>query len=139
MILFSNNSKNCIESKLLFFVSFMFKMRFCDNYGFILENVNLRNDMNEQEYVGFWVRVGVVLIDFILLFIVILLFMMVIYGMQYWISLNYFQGFWDVVVNYLFFVIVIIIFWIYCLVIFGKMMLKLIIVDVKIGGQLFKG
>ena len=95
--------------------------------------------MNEQEYAGFWVRVGAALIDSILLFIVISPLMTAIYGMQYWTSPNYFQGFWDVVVNYLLPAIAIIIFWIYRAATPGKMMLKLTIVDAKTGGQPSKG
>ena len=95
--------------------------------------------MNEQEYAGFWVRVGAALIDSILLLIVISPLMTAIYGMQYWTSPNYFQGFWDVVVNYLLPAIAIIIFWIYRSATPGKMMLKLTIVDAKTGGQPSKG
>ena len=95
--------------------------------------------MNEQEYAGFWVRVGAALIDSILLLIVIAPLMTAIHGMQYWTSPNYFQGFWDVVVNYLLPAIAIIIFWIYRAATPGKMMLKLTIVDAKTGGQPSKG
>ena len=95
--------------------------------------------MNEQEYAGFWVRVGAALIDSILLLIVISPLMTAIYGMQYWTSPNYFQGFWDVVVNYLLPAIAIILFWIYRAATPGKMMLKLTIVDAKTGGQPSKG
>ena len=95
--------------------------------------------MNEQEYAGFWVRVGAALIDSILLFTVISPLMTAIYGMRYWTSPNYFLGFWDVVVNYLLPAIAIIIFWIYRSATPGKMMLKLTIVDAKTGGQPSKG
>lgn len=95
--------------------------------------------MNEQEYAGFWVRVGAALIDSILLFLVISPLMTAIYGMHYWTSPNYFVGFWDVVVNYLLPAIAIIIFWIYRSATPGKMMLKLTIVDAKTGGLPSKG
>lgn len=95
--------------------------------------------MSEQEYAGFWVRVGAAIIDSILLLIVISPLMTSIYGMQYWTSQSYVLGFWDVILNYLLPAIVVIIFWIYRSATPGKMMLKLTIVDAKTGGHPSKG
>lgn len=95
--------------------------------------------MSEQEYAGFWVRVGAAIIDSILLLIVISPLMTAIYGIQYWTNQSYFLGFWDVVLNYLLPAVAIIIFWIYRSATPGKMMLKLSIVDAKTGGHPSKG
>ena len=91
--------------------------------------------MNEQEYVGFWIRTGAVIIDTILMLIIILPMLTAIYGKDYWVSQSFIQGFWDVVFNYMLPAIAVILFWIYKSATPGKMATKLTIVDAKTGGK----
>lgn len=86
-----------------------------------------------QEYAGFWIRVGASLIDTILLLIIILPILSAIYGGSYWLGESYIQGFWDVVLSYIFPAIAVIIFWVSRSATPGKMALKLTIVDAKTG------
>ena len=91
--------------------------------------------MNEQEYAGFWIRVGAALIDTVLMLILIAPILTAIYGTGYWMSESLVQGFWDLIVNYLLPAIIIIIFWVYKSATPGKMVTKLAIVDAKTGGK----
>ena len=91
--------------------------------------------MNEQEYAGFWIRVGATLIDTVLMLILIAPILTAIYGTGYWMSESLVQGFWDLIVNYLLPAIIIIIFWVYKSATPGKMVTKLAIVDAKTGGK----
>ena len=91
--------------------------------------------MNEQEYAGFWIRTGAVIIDTILVLIIILPVLTAIYGKDYWVSELFIQGFWDVMFNYILPAIAVIIFWIYKSATPGKMATKLTIVDAKTGGK----
>ena len=91
--------------------------------------------MNEQEYAGFWIRVGAAIIDSILVLIIILPVLTAIYGKDYWVSESFIQGFWEVIVNYILPAIVVILFWTYKSATPGKMVTKLTIVDAKTGGK----
>jgi uncharacterized RDD family membrane protein YckC len=91
--------------------------------------------MEEQEYAGFWIRVGASLIDTILLLIIIMPILSSIYGENYWVSEDFIQGFWDFLFNYILPAIVVIIFWVYKSSTPGKMATRLIIVDAKTGGK----
>jgi uncharacterized RDD family membrane protein YckC len=91
----------------------------------------MRNE--NQEYAGFWIRVGAALIDTVLILIIILPILTGIYGKSYWLSADYVQGFWDVVFNYVLPAIAVVIFWFYKSATPGKMALKLTIVDARTG------
>ncbi|MCF6257868.1 MAG: RDD family protein [Gammaproteobacteria bacterium] len=91
--------------------------------------------MNEQEYAGFWIRTGAAIIDTILILIIILPILTAIYGVNYWVSESFVQGFWDVLFNYLLPAIAVIVFWVYKSATPGKMATKLTIVDAKTGGK----
>lgn len=88
-----------------------------------------------QEYAGFWIRVGAALIDTILILIIILPILTAIYGSSYWLSESYVLGFWDFILGYLLPAIAVIIFWVYKSATPGKMATKLTIVDAKTGGE----
>jgi len=92
-------------------------------------------DMQEQEYAGFWIRVGAAFIDTILLLIIIFPMLSTIYGKGYWTSESLVMGFWDVMLNYILPAVVVILFWTYKSSTPGKMLLKLTIVDAKTGGK----
>lgn len=91
----------------------------------------------EQElvYGGFWIRVGAALIDTLLLSMIIAPILTFIYGEEYWISQDFLYGTWDILLNYLFPAIAVLIFWSYKSATPGKMLLKLKIVDAKTGGK----
>jgi uncharacterized RDD family membrane protein YckC len=91
--------------------------------------------MNEQEYAGFWIRTGAVIIDTILVLIIILPTLTAIYGKDYWVSDSLIQGFWDMLFNFILPAIAVIFFWIYKSATPGKMATKLTIVDAKTGGK----
>ena len=91
--------------------------------------------MNEQEYAGFWIRVGASLIDTILLMIIIFPVVTAIYGKDYWSDESLVQGFWDVMFSYLLPAVAVIVFWVYKSATPGKLMTNLIIVDAKTGGK----
>jgi len=89
--------------------------------------------MKEQSYAGFWIRVGAALIDTVLVLIIIFPLLTVIYGMQYWQSNLFVQGFWDLMLNYVLPAIAVVIFWVYKSATPGKIILELSIVDAKTG------
>lgn len=92
--------------------------------------------MNEQEYAGFWIRVGASLIDVVILLIVIAIPLTFIYGEDYWLGEQLIYGFWDVLINYVFPFVVTIWFWRRFLATPGKMATKLKIVDAKTGNKM---
>lgn len=91
--------------------------------------------MTDQKYGGFWIRVVAALIDTILLLILILPILSFIYGAGYWVSESLVQGFWDIILNYIFPAIAVIVFWSYRSATPGKIIVKLEIVDAKTGGK----
>ena len=95
--------------------------------------------MNNQEYAGFWVRLGATLIDTIIIFIVITIPLSFIYGEQYWLSAQYIRGFWDVVLGWVVPIVATIWFWQRFLGTPGKMALKLKIVDARTGKKMATG
>ncbi len=92
---------------------------------------NLGEEGGDIQYAGFWIRVFASLIDTILMMIVILPVLTMIYGASYWGSASFSTGLWDVLVNYLFPAIVVIIFWVYKSATPGKLLFNLKIVDVS--------
>ncbi|MGB5706749.1 MAG: RDD family protein [Arenicellales bacterium] len=91
--------------------------------------------MKEPNYAGFWIRTGAAIIDTILIVIVMLPLLTVGYGTGYWDSESLLHGFWDVLFNYLFPAIVVILFWTYKSATPGKILTKLTIVDAKTGAK----
>ena len=89
----------------------------------------------DQEYAGFWIRVGASLIDTILILIIVLPIVTTKYGKSYWLSESLVQGFWDLLFSYLLPAIAVIIFWVYKSATPGKMVMHLTIVDEKTGGR----
>jgi uncharacterized RDD family membrane protein YckC len=95
--------------------------------------------MNEQEYAGFWIRVGATLIDSVIFLIVIMVPLTFIYGQAYWTGDQYLHGFWDLILNYVFPISATIWFWMRFMGTPGKMALKLRIVDAQTGNRLSLG
>lgn len=95
--------------------------------------------MDDLEYAGFWIRAGAAIIDTILMLLIILPMLTLIYGREYWTSDLLFAGFWDLLFNYIFPALAVILFWVYKSATPGKMALKLKIVDAKTGGRPSKG
>ena len=95
--------------------------------------------MENHEYAGFWVRLGAVLIDMVVLMIVTGIPLTLIYGTEYWVSANKFHGFWDLILNYILPIVATIWFWLRFYGTPGKMALNLKIVDAKTGHKLTLG
>jgi len=95
--------------------------------------------MNEQEFAGFWIRLGATLIDVIILLIVIGIPLTLIYGEDYWMGEQLIYGVWDALLNYVFPFVVTIWFWRRFLGTPGKMATKLKIVDAKTGNKMSVG
>lgn len=91
--------------------------------------------MDEIEYAGFWIRVGAALIDSVLVMMIIVPVVNAVYGPDYWMSEKLVHGGWDVLVNYIFPPIAVIVFWVYKSATPGKMALRLKIVDAATGGK----
>ncbi|MGF1875282.1 RDD family protein [Photobacterium frigidiphilum] len=96
--------------------------------------------MNEQteskfEYVGFWARVGATLIDTIIILMISAPLMYMFYGDLYLYSDDFVLGFVDVIVNYIFPLVAVLIFWTYKSATPGKMAIKAIIVDADTGNR----
>ena len=89
----------------------------------------------EQEYAGFWIRVGAALIDTVLILIVITPILFTIYGESYWTEDTMLHGFWDLIFGYVLPAVIVIVFWVYKSATPGKMATKLIIVDAQTGGK----
>lgn len=92
--------------------------------------------MHDEEYAGFWIRVGATLIDCIVMFIVIGIPLTFIYGSEYWIDEQLLKGFWDLVLGYILPVVATILFWRHYLGTPGKMATNLRVVDAKTGYRL---
>jgi uncharacterized RDD family membrane protein YckC len=91
--------------------------------------------MNDQQYAGFWIRVGASMIDTILILAIIWPILTAIYGKDYWADTSLIHGVWDVILNFILPAIAVILFWIYRSATPGKMALKLTIVDAKTGAK----
>jgi uncharacterized RDD family membrane protein YckC len=89
----------------------------------------------DQEYAGFWIRVGASLIDTIIVLIIILPILTAVYGKAYWLENSLVKGFWDFVFSYALPAVGVVIFWVYKSATPGKMATKLTIVDAKTGAK----
>lgn len=92
--------------------------------------------MEDQEYAGFWIRLGAVLIDTVIFCIILAVPLTMIYGSGYWLSDQFIQGFWDILLTYIFPFIVTIWFWLKYMGTPGKMALRLQVVDARTGHKL---
>ena len=91
--------------------------------------------MYEQDYAGFWIRVGASLIDTILIMVLTFPIATAIYGEAYWDSESLVAGLWDVVLSYILPAVAVIVFWVYKSATPGKMITNLLIVDAETGGK----
>jgi uncharacterized RDD family membrane protein YckC len=96
-------------------------------------------NMNEQEYAGFWIRLGATLIDTVIMVIVLTIPLSFIYGQQYWHGTAYIHGFWDFILGYVVPIMATIWFWLRFMGTPGKMALKLRVVDAHTGNKLSLG
>ena len=85
------------------------------------------------EYAGFWARCGAMLIDTLVLLLVTIPLTVVIYGAQVWHDKNVIMGSWDVIINWLFPVAFVILFWRFKGATPGKMITSMKVVDAKTG------
>ncbi|MGI9275232.1 MAG: RDD family protein [Endozoicomonas sp.] len=88
------------------------------------------------EYAGFWIRFGAALIDTAILLVVTLPLTMVIYGNSLWQSERTVMGLWDVVINWIFPAVAVIVFWRIKGATPGKMLLSIQVVDMKTGSKM---
>lgn len=86
-----------------------------------------------QEYAGFWIRVGAALIDSIAVFIVLVLPLSWIFGMDYMAGEQTSPGLLRSVIQFVFPIVITIWFWKKYLGTPGKMILKLRVVDAETG------
>jgi len=93
--------------------------------------------MAEQnvEYAGFWVRVGAMIIDTVLIMIVLIPLLVAIYGWAYFEAANarLFAGPADFLLSWVAPAVAVIVFWIYRQATPGKMALSIRIVDATTG------
>ena len=95
--------------------------------------------MSEKEYAGFWIRLGAMLIDLVIIIIVLYIPLSFIYGEEYWVGDQLIYGFWDVFLGYVVPMVATIWFWLRFFGTPGKMATKLKIVDAKTGNKLSVG
>ena len=89
----------------------------------------------DQEYAGFWIRVGASLIDTILILIITTPILTSIYGQASWFGSNWLRGSWDLIFSYILPGVAVILFWVYKSATPGKMATKLTIVDARTGNK----
>lgn len=92
--------------------------------------------MENQEYAGFWIRVGASLIDSVVFLLVFAIPLTVIYGTNYWVQEVTTSGSWDVLIRYIAPVVITVWFWKKYLGTPGKIILRLRVVDAKTGQAL---
>ena len=95
--------------------------------------------MNNTEYAGFWIRVWASLLDTLFMMLIILPVLWWIYGDTYFLNRSVTYGTWDMLMNYVFPAVIVIVFWLYKSATPGKMICKLRIVDATTGGKLSTG
>ena len=89
--------------------------------------------MDNAKYAGFWIRMAATLIDTVWLLIVIVPLLTWIYGSDYWQTRTVFFGYWDLLLNYVFPAVAILLFWHYRSATPGKILLNMKIVDAVTG------
>ena len=93
----------------------------------------------EVVYVGFWLRVAASIIDSIIIMAITLPILLAIYGKEYLLGTTFIHGFADVLINYIFPAIAVILFWIYKSATPGTMAIGAEIVDARTFGKPSKG
>ncbi|MFL0803927.1 MAG: RDD family protein [Agarilytica sp.] len=88
-----------------------------------------REGGGDVQYAGFWIRVLASLVDTILMMVIILPVLTMIYGESYWGRAGFSAGLWDVLMNYVFPGLAVVIFWVYKSATPGKLLFSLKIVD----------
>jgi uncharacterized RDD family membrane protein YckC len=89
--------------------------------------------VDEVEYGGFWIRTVAAIIDSVLVIIISACILTIIYGTDYWLSDESYQGIVDFSLSYLFPIVAVLVFWHYKSATPGKMVTNLTIVDAKTG------
>jgi uncharacterized RDD family membrane protein YckC len=97
-------------------------------------------DDSQLKYAGFWVRTLAALIDTVFFMIILAPLLTLIYGTQYWANAmdpngQLSMGTADLILNYVFPALAVILFWIYRSATPGKIITKVKIVDAKTGGK----
>jgi len=90
---------------------------------------------NDFKYVGFWKRTVAVLVDTFLIILVTLPILIWVYGIEYLNNEHMEKGSFDLIINYVFPTIAVILLWKYYQATPGKMIFKATIVDAKTGGK----
>ncbi len=130
------STTNCVKIRRVFILLDIALLEISGTIISILKfnkRVNMKTEMNEFEYVGFWPRVGAALIDSLLLMLIIVPVSLMIWGDEYFLSDAFFLGPLDVVLNYVLPAIAVIMFWVYLQATPGKMAVSAKILDAKTG------
>ena len=90
---------------------------------------------NDLKYVGFWKRTVAVLVDTFLIILVTLPILIWAYGIEYLNNEHMEKGSLDLIINYVFPTIAVILLWKYYQATPGKMIFKATIVDARTGGK----
>ncbi len=96
---------------------------------------DLATDQQELLYVGFWPRLGAVIIDQIIVTIITLPILLLVYGMAYFTKTTFVAGPLDVVISYVFPFVWVLAFWTYRQATPGKMVVGAKIISAKTGGK----
>lgn len=92
-------------------------------------------DEHALQYAGFWIRVLAALIDTVLLVMVTVPLLVVIFGAGAISGEEAVGGFWNLLLNYVFPAVAVILFWVYKSATPGKLVLNLVIIDARTGGK----
>lgn len=86
-------------------------------------------------YVGFWARTFATIVDWVLISIITMPTLFLVYGAGYFESDELVMGSWDVILNYVFPAVVVLLFWRYKSATPGKMLMSAVIVDADTGAK----
>jgi uncharacterized RDD family membrane protein YckC len=89
----------------------------------------LGGEHQEVQYVGFWERVAASVVDSILMLMIIYPLLFAVYGSSYFSKVTFSAGPVDLLLNYVFPAVAVLIFWIYKSATPGKMAINAVIVD----------
>lgn len=92
-------------------------------------------EQQELLYVGFWPRLGAVIIDQIIVTVITLPILLLVYGMAYFTKTSFIAGPLDVIVSYIFPLVWTLGFWAYRQATPGKMVVGAKIICAKTGGK----
>ncbi|MDG9670837.1 RDD family protein [Hahella sp. CR1] len=93
----------------------------------------------DMDYVGFWARTGASIIDTLIMMAISYPILISLYGFNYFDGETFIAGTADVLLNYVFPALAVILFWIYRSATPGKMLVNAVIVDAKTGAKPSKG